>query len=143
MWANEQQLSTVLHELGEGRSIISHVLSTFPYPDYYQPITCPPSLRLTLKLRLHSLPQLSPMRPFHNLSNRHPALLCRPEQFPLLDKGATVFASLFDINQPYHYARSGANGEQEREAEPVVVCVVDDGLNHIRANDGRLFGKEF
>lgn len=53
-----------------------------------------------------------------------------------LDKLAAILAALFDVDEENGDHGSGANGEEEWEAHPVVPGVVYDGLDDVRADDG-------
>jgi hypothetical protein len=69
----------------------------------------------------------------------HSAL--RRASLALLGELSTVFASFLDVNEAYYDHGGGADSKQERKSHPVVLGFVDDRLDHIWPDDGRLEGK--
>lgn len=62
-------------------------------------------------------------------------LLSNAHELALLNEGPAVLATLVHIHEPDDSGRSRAQREQEWEAHPVIVGVVDDGLDNVGANN--------
>lgn len=57
-------------------------------------------------------------------------------KFPCLGELTAILAALLDVDKKNGNHGSGADGEEEREAHPIVVGAVDDGLDDVGADDG-------
>ena len=57
---------------------------------------------------------------------------------PCFYKFATVFSPPFNIHKADDDHGGGTDGKQKREPHPVVLRVINDGLDHVRADYGRL-----
>jgi hypothetical protein len=66
----------------------------------------------------------------------HSAL--RRTSLALLGELSTILAPFLDVNEAYYNHGGGADGEQERKSHPVVLGFVDDRLDNIWSDDGRL-----
>lgn len=55
-----------------------------------------------------------------------------------LGESPTILTALFHIHEANCDHCCGAYGKEEWEAHPVVACVIDDGLDYIRPDNGGL-----
>lgn len=76
---------------------------------------------------------------FDNFIGGKTAFISHSDQFSFFHIFPTLIPPFLDIDKPDDYTGSKANREEERKAHPIVVRVVDYGLNHVGTDDAGLY----